>query len=93
MLIDFVNTGDPFNPRFPFTLDTDSPGCVEVDVIPTGFGTQFAFTCSGELLDGGTIAGDVELVTTVTEPTMIHLRAIGLCVLGGIASLFRRVKK
>lgn len=92
VFLDVVNTGDPQNPGFPFTLGAFSAGFFDVDVAETGAtSTPMQFRYAGTLDDGSTIGGVGGVSTVTPEPATLALVASGLAVLVLASARRRRV--
>lgn len=76
LFIDFINTGDPMNPGFPFTVFAGGSGMFETTIDPTtapeNAGT-LQFALSGQLAAGGTLDLRGNAPVTTPEPPLVAL--------------------
>jgi len=84
--IDFINTGDPMNPGFPFTVFAGNSGAFETTIDPTALpqdSSTLQFSYQGMLGDGSRLNGIGNSPTTTTTPELppIDLVATGLATL------------
>jgi hypothetical protein len=84
LFINFVDTGDPFNVGFPFTLGGASTGYIDVAFGPSSEASAVDFEYSAQLDDGSTIRGrsgneqEIPPSNVVPEPSTVALLSAGL---------------
>jgi len=93
VFIDFVNTGDPLNPGFPFTVFAGGTGQLETTIDPAHLPTDpttLSFAYVAASTDGSTIEGVENSVSTAPEPSSLLLLATGFPALAVLRRLRRR---